>query len=83
MCSEQPYAHLATFVSSMYRQAGSGRLLSCGTALNYLSILLNLAKERHRQGSAAAQLFLTYLDEGSRAGKAWWYRGLRLNMKKA
>ena len=84
LCEKEVYMLFAEYVTDVYIiESGkfAGKHYSCDSALNTLSILINLAKDRFEPtGNADVKLFFTCLDPKANTGPAQWLRGTRKEM---
>ena len=81
VCSMELYSGFAKFLMDEYvieQGASAGRHLACGTALDYLGALLNLAAAKFKAvGTPATRMFFTCLDVKATTDEAEWLRGIK------
>ena len=86
-CSTELYSGFAKFIMDEYmvdKGASAGRHLACGTALDYLGALLNLAAAKFKAvGRPSTRMFFTCLDVKATTDEAEWLRGLKNNLIRA
>jgi hypothetical protein len=87
LCCKEVYAMFAHYLLHDYKQTGNaadggaGKNLGATTILDYLSVSLNLARNKFEpNGNPETKLFFTCLDKDSNSAPAVWLRGIKRNI---
>ena len=76
------YSEFAEWLTNMYTFGPEDKFLKGSNVVNYLCILVNLAKNRFGSSSSAATLFFTCLEVRSSTSAAQWLSGMKRQIKR-